>query len=387
MKAIQLLKILTITLLLGSLHALTSCSDNNDDEKQGYLTVSTTSAEIGCDGETFLINVSSNSEWNVASNASWLTVRPGRQAGTGNVEISVSPNDGRVREAEINFYIKDEKTPSATITVRQLELGEHSLSVSPMVVALENGNLESEVLISETIHKWTFEIVEGGEWMEVSKSDGNLKIEADALKVPYRIGLINILYAGRTYPVNVVQGDFREVAADNINVGYYGQLNEMPFTTSLVSVVGEKYASPFVGEDYQDYVMIQLNTAPITEYDDFRLPEGKFSFKLEHDSGDSYCSAGFFDHSMGVYGSCWLRKQFYMGEDKGFTGLFIFIEGATFISLNNPERPNIYIVASGLDQTFAKQTYVMKISGTVSYQDMTTRGVQKEVSKMSLKQQ
>ncbi|MDE5795730.1 MAG: hypothetical protein K2H75_01335, partial [Muribaculaceae bacterium] len=256
---------------------------------------------------------------------------------------------------------------------RQSALGEHTLSLSPMVVALENGNLEAEVEISAPMaHGWTFEIIEGGEWMEVSKSDDKLSIEADVLQIPYRTGRINIISAGNRLPVYVVQGDFRQVNTSLLSVYYFGQLNDMPYTSALINVQGDKYASPYVGQEYQDYVNIQINTQPMQSFGEFRLCEGIYPILMENDGVTAYCSSGFFDDDMGVYGSCWLRRWFYMGEDYGFNGLFIFREGNIYITVED-NTASVYITATGVDQNLEAQTYVMKLTGNVNYIDNTVR--------------
>ncbi|MDE6681884.1 MAG: BACON domain-containing protein, partial [Muribaculaceae bacterium] len=346
------------------------CGGCSENEERSTLSVSKNEIEIGCDGETLQIEVAGDAQWSAAATVSWITLTPTYGSGSGTLEINVLPNTGEEREGEIRLFKKEEPTSSATVIVRQAALGEHTLSLSPMVVALEDGNLEAEVEISASIHGWSFEIIDGGEWMDVSKSDNKLSIVADPLKIPHRSGQIDITSVGKRLSVYVIQGDFRKIASSNINAVFYGQLSDMPYTTGLINVTGEKYPSPYVGQDYQDQINIQFNQKPIVDFGDFRLNEGKYPISLQGNDMNQYCSAGFFDDNMGVYGSCWLRRWYYMGEDYGYNGFYIFQKGNLYIS-KNTDRVSIYLLATGLNQEFSPETFTFKIEGTPTYIDAT----------------
>lgn len=366
----QQLKFITFWLFSAFIVSITSgCKEN--EEPPANLNVSISEIEVECDGESLSIEVSCNSMWSASSSASWVTITPSHTSGDGHLYIKVSPNSGGVRDAVIHFFIKNENEAKATVKVHQSALGEHSLSLSPMVVALENGNLEAKVDIeASNPHGWTFEIIEGGEWLEVSKGDNKLNIEADVLKVPYRTGQIDIVSAGNRKSVYVVQGHFREIDASSLTALYYGQLNEMPYTTALISVEGNKYASPFVGQDYQDYILLQLNIKPLQTFEEFSIQEGIYPILIQNQNETKYCSAGFFDEKLGVYGSCWLRRWFYMEQDYGFNSLNIFTEGNVYITTDH-DSMSVYLAATGYDQSMEPLTYAMKISGDINYTNTT----------------
>lgn len=359
------LAVLLLTITLGG------CKD--DAEPPTDLTVSTTEIEVGCDGETMEVMVSCNSLWSASTTASWISIKPSYSSGNGALEIKVLPNNGNYREGTIEFYVKGSTEAKATNRVGQKALGEHDFSLSPMVVALENGNLEAEVDVAPSNpHNWTFEIVEGGEWMEVSKSDDKLEIKADVLKILYRTGRIDVISAGIRKPVYVVQGDFREVPVANTTTMFYGQLNNMPYTTSLIYVEGEKYNAPYVGQQYLDHIMIQLNTQPIVPFEEFKITEGCYPILSKPSNETAYVSAGFFDDELGVYGSCWLRKWYYMEQDYGYNSLNIFTEGNVYITTDE-DNMNIYLAATGYNQELEPCTYVLKMQGKVNLTDMTKK--------------
>lgn len=356
----------------------------SESDESGDLNVSKSEIEVGCDGENIRVEVSGNTQWSAASTVSWMTVTPAYGNGAGVLDIRILPNNGEERDGEIRLFKKDESLISATIKVHQSALGEHSLSLSPMVVALENGNLEAEVDISASIHGWSFEIIDGGEWMDVSKSDNKLLIEADPLRIPYRTGQIDVISAGERLPVYVVQGEFRQIASSNINAVYYGQLNDMPFTTGLINIEGEKYQSPYVGQEYQDNINIQINQSPVVDFGQFSLNQGKYPFTLQGGELTQYCSSGFFDDQMGVYGSCWLRRWYYMGEDYGFNAFYIFQKGNLYI-IRNGDKYVIYITATGVNQEFTPETFAIKIEGTATYIDATESRASMDVDGASLR--
>jgi hypothetical protein len=345
-----------------------ACSDDEDD---ATIIVSETSLSASCDGNNFTIDVTSNSNWSVASSVSWISVIPSYSSGNGQFTVSVSPNSGAERVGEISVFLNDSSAPTQTITITQEAVGEHEVKVSPMVVALEDGILEASVDVSDIPHGWTFEIVEGDTWMEVSKSDQQLNIVADPLYIPYRTGLVDIIALNQRYHVYVVQADFTQVAADNFQVGFYGQLHGMNYNTGLVYVVGEIYDSPYVGQQYQDYIYLQVNDKNIVDFLNYSLADGIYPFELSPKNDENYCSAGFTDEDMGVYGSCWLKRWFYMNEDYGFSYGSIFKEGALYVKHEKDNVWSLYIVGTGNDMIGNDEVYAMKINGTASYVDAT----------------
>lgn len=345
------------------------------------LDVSTKEISVGCDGQTIQVEVSSNSSWSASSSVSWLTVKPAFGNGAGQLNITVLPNSGGAREGKIMLFQKDQSAPDVAITVRQSAIGEHTLSLSPMVVVLENGNLEAQIDIMASVHGWTFDIIEGGEWLEVSKGDSKLSIQADPLRIPYRTGTIKVISGKESRLVYVLQGDFKTIESSVINAGYYGSLDDADYTTGLISVTGEKYASPYVGQDYQDDIMVQINFRPTMAFHDFRLEEGKYPVTAKNDGLSKFCTPGFFDDQMGVYGSCWLLRWYYMDQDMGYNALHIFQEGDVFIAKTG-DATCVYILATGIDQMQQSKTFAMKIEGEVKYVDATSPSASQKIKRM-----
>lgn len=128
---------------------------------------------------------------------SWITVTSTANLGDGEIRLNILPNQGEEREGNVLIYALNDIEPRAMVHVKQTPLGTHPLSLSSTTVVLEDGETKGCVEVEGVNpHGWTSEIVSGGERMEVSQDGDRLHIAADALRVPYRTGQIDVLNSG-----------------------------------------------------------------------------------------------------------------------------------------------------------------------------------------------
>lgn len=83
--------------------SLTACSDDNDEPKPDpIISVEQSAEQIPAEGGKISVNITSNTDWTVTTDASWLSVSPSLGTGNGKVEFTAAANDSYdARQAKV----------------------------------------------------------------------------------------------------------------------------------------------------------------------------------------------------------------------------------------------------------------------------------------------
>lgn len=114
----------------GVIFKVQSCEEQPLDESQ--LSINPTTKEVVAEGESFTLEVDSNTPWEVTTQSPWLTITNGSGDGLTqpvNVTITAAENTADSREGQIRVRSQDK---TATCTVTQLEfIPDATLTISP----------------------------------------------------------------------------------------------------------------------------------------------------------------------------------------------------------------------------------------------------------------
>ncbi|MCC8115223.1 MAG: BACON domain-containing protein [Bacteroidales bacterium] len=178
----KLLYILAIA--LGALaFTTTSCEDSDDFNYliSKYYLKADTSVEIGGDyGSTAELNISSDCEWTISSNVSWLNLSA--TSGNGDAVITLTVNtansSGDKDTATLTVTMKDDTQIKQSVTVTRTA-GESTISVSPQTVEFScvGGTIEIAITCNDS-----WEITGATSWLTLSNASdkGNATIELTA---------------------------------------------------------------------------------------------------------------------------------------------------------------------------------------------------------------
>ncbi len=164
------------------------------------LSVSTNTLNVSsANGSTASFNVTSNINWTVSSDQSWLTVSPVSGTGNGTVTVTAEANPtAATRTATIT--VSGSGVTSQTVTVTQLA-GASTLSVSTntLNVASANGSTASFNITSNI--NWT--VASDQSWLTVNPANGSgngtINVTAEAnLTVSTRIATVTVSGTGVT---------------------------------------------------------------------------------------------------------------------------------------------------------------------------------------------
>ncbi len=134
------------------------------------LTVSTNNLNVAsANGSIASFNVTSNINWTVSSDQSWLSVSPANGTGNGTITVTAEANP-TVATRSANVTVSGTGVTSQTVTVTQ-SAGTVTLSVSPLSldVAASEGSSSTFTITSNT--GWV--VLSNETWLKVSKPFGN----------------------------------------------------------------------------------------------------------------------------------------------------------------------------------------------------------------------
>jgi ABC-type molybdenum transport system ATPase subunit/photorepair protein PhrA len=136
---------------------------------QAILSVSPNTLNIAAaNGSTASFNVTSNINWTVASNQTWLSVNPSNGSGNGTVTLTAEANPTiSARTATVTLSGKDVK--SQTVTVTQSP-GEAILTVSPANIDIAPTAGDTTITITSNTD-WT--VASNQTWLSVNPSNGS----------------------------------------------------------------------------------------------------------------------------------------------------------------------------------------------------------------------
>lgn len=161
------------TLLLVSLFSfvLVSCGgDSDDDAPATELSVDVAQLTLSADGQSQTFRITSNADWTITGNPSWLTVTP--SAGSKNKNIVVTANENTQtaeRTCELRI-ITDDGQAYEVISVKQsAKEGELAVDVTEINLDGKDNSVGSLRITSNT--SWTISGVP--DWLTLSSVNGN----------------------------------------------------------------------------------------------------------------------------------------------------------------------------------------------------------------------
>lgn len=173
-------------------------------------------------------SITSNTDWSIDEEASWLSVSPASGTGNGSITVSVDANSSTSsRSAVITVTATGVATP-ATVTVTQ-EAAAASLSVSPTSLSLASAAGSTNTFSITSNISWT--ILEEASWLTVSRASGsnNEIITVTAVansSAASRSALVTVTGSGVSdQTINVTQSGaaaYLMLSTDNLSVEHSG---------------------------------------------------------------------------------------------------------------------------------------------------------------------
>lgn len=155
---------------LCAILVLTNCGGSSDNEGP-TLSVSPTNVILEDNGSGQSINVTSNTDWTVTSDDTWLTCKPAGGKGGANITVSASVNTGEERYSKLTFV---DKTGRATAEVRVTQKAgapqTPTVSVQPTSITLEADGTAQTISVSSNT-SWTVRADDS--WLIFSPTSGS----------------------------------------------------------------------------------------------------------------------------------------------------------------------------------------------------------------------
>ncbi len=184
-------------------------------ENKGFV-LPTTDFEIGSDGGTIKVPVSTNVEYSVSvakSSESWLSVTQTKGLNNYTIELTAAKNDTydeRVGTAEVSA-----NGQSFTITIIQSQLDEMIVGVTEFEIGSDGGDIKIPI---STNTKYDAEIIESADWISISTLQTKsldeyfmvLKIEENTA-YEARVGQVKVKGAEKESVITVTQSQLDEI--------------------------------------------------------------------------------------------------------------------------------------------------------------------------------
>ncbi|HNZ71559.1 MAG TPA: BACON domain-containing carbohydrate-binding protein, partial [Prolixibacteraceae bacterium] len=214
---------------------------NFSTEEDKFLNVDKTNVSVSAsEGSTTSLAISSNTEWTVASDQTWLTINP--LSATGNKTISLTANkNNTINPRSATISIASQGLPTKTVTVTQ-DAGAATLDVSSSNLTIEstNGSTTNFSVTSNT--SWNASSDQSWLSLNPPSGNGNLTVVATAeanLTTSSRSGTIFLSAPGTTSKsISVTQAAGAatlKVSTTSINIGAMANSSSSVTITSNTS--------------------------------------------------------------------------------------------------------------------------------------------------------